>query len=343
MGITRVAEQWTGRNSEFGDAFDRKYTRKFVVETDKVAASSILVTYATGIPRLWSPYFNALTGEVDYLARCRRVSAMQRDEAPLVWDVTCEYETGTAQPAVGSGVSAQSGPSGDPNKPGGGGAADNPDQRPPKRRWRQQDMELPLDRALDRDGLQKQIPIVVNGVVEQLITDRWVPVLNAAGQRFDPFPTYRITFPVLEITRIELSYDPEIARDYSYAVNQDQFLFAKPGQAQMLPIDSDEVWIGGLPYWETTYRIRFAPTELADWQPEILNAGTKQLQGNPVDKTKPAVAIIDKMTMQPVHQAVPLDEFGKEMGQSQILAGPLTYCRFMAYRALSFAALNLPI
>lgn len=347
MAVTLVKEVWDGRDAEFGDQFDRKYTRKFRVETNSVATSSIAVGFAPGIPRVFSFYINFATGEIDYLARCRRVQPVQRSDAPLVWDVTCEYETVTGQPADGSGVNSQSNPTGDPNKPGSGGAADNPEMRPPVRKWRFETIHLPLDRALDPNGVHIKVPFTigagVNGVTDYLFTDRWVPVLNSAGQRFDPFPTYEVGVQILDITRLELNDSPSERRNYAYAVNSDDFLFANPGEAQMLPITADEVWIGGVPYWEKHYQIRFVPVELKTWQPLILDAGRKQLQGNPTDKTKPPVAIPDPLTQMPVTEDVPLNGFGKVLPQQTVLNGPLVYMKYLAYPSLPFAALDLPV
>jgi hypothetical protein len=353
MAITRVAEQWTGREAEFGDQYDRKYTRKFVVETDRVATSAIAVGFALGIPRVFSPYFNPLTGEIDYLARCTRVQPVQREDAPLVWDVTCEYATSSGQPADGSGVGPESGPSGDPNKPGEGGASDKPEDRPPKIKWRQETINLPFERALapaewPASRRIQLLPMVVfdpAGGFKKITkaTDRWLPVLNAAGQRFDPFPTYEAAILVLDITRIEPAFDAELSLSYAYALNEDQFLFAAPGQAQILPIESELVWIGGQAYFETHYKIRFCPDNLLDWQPLILNAGRKQMQGNPTDYTKPATAIIDKLTMTPVTEDVPLNEFGKALPPQTIANGPLVYMQFQAYPTVPFGPLNFPL
>lgn len=346
MAITLVKEVWDGRDAEFGDDFHRKYTRKFRVETDAVATSSIAVGFAVGIPRLWSPYVNFITGEIDYLARCRRVQPVQRPDAPRVWDVTCEYETSTGQPADGSGVDSQSGPSGDPNQPGSGGAADNPDQRPPDIKWRFETIHLPLDRALDPNGVHKNITYTVGAgtaaVTKPLFTDRWVPVLNAAGQRFDPFPTYEVPVQIFDLTRIETTDSPSERNNYAYAVNSDDFLFAGPGEAQMLPITADAVWIGGQLFWQKHYQIRFVPKQLFQWQPLILNAGKKQMQGNPTDFTKPPIPILDPLTQAPVTEDVPLNEFGKALPQQTIANGPLVYMQFLAYPSLPFAVWNLP-
>lgn len=326
MAIVSVKELWENRGGEFDDSYKRSYTRTFRVRTDDERDGPLEVTFALGVPRIWDVYVSYATGEYDTLARCRRISPSQMADDPLIWEVRCEYETFTAEPSSPGSAGAGGGGGGDATKPGSTGPANNPEQRPPKIKWSFETLTRPLTLAYDNGG--------VAGVATQV-----VPVLNSAGQPFDPAPEYECAYPVYEVSRIETFFSPAVARQYAFAVNDDTFGFAAPGEAMCMPITADLVFIGGVPFWEVSYKIRFLPEHVDTFQPQILDAGYRQLNAGGTDLED----IFDPITRQPVSEPTLLDGAGRQLSHADLVANGAEYRLFYAYLRRPFAALNLPL
>lgn len=339
MAIRDVTELWSGRTGVIGDDYNRQYARVFQVRTTDEKDGPITAGFAPGIPRMWDAYTNAGGTEVDLLSRVRRIDPDQDDADPKLWIVRVEYEPITSEVPSGAGSSGSSGGTGgggsDPAKPGGGGAADRPELQPPKIRWTSADHTKVMRKGYDNEGR-------FTATVE---AKRKVPVVNSAGQPFDPIPEYEDGYPILEISRIEASFDPLKARDYRYAVNDEPFLFAPPEHAQTLPIEAEQVWIGGFPYWQVGYRIRFNDES---WQTEILDAGYMRADAAEPDDVTKVTAILDPDSRSPVSEPWPLDGHGMPLDRAAIAKAlrddpeaALVYLKFYPYQRRSFAPLNL--
>lgn len=325
MPILEVSPLWSGRDGEITDEYKRSYRQVYFVRTSGPTVGQVAVAFADGIPRLWDPYVDFGGQSGDLLSRCRRILPRQHDDDPTIWEVTCEFETWTAEqgepgsPAGGSGSGSGS---------GGGGAQDRPDMRPPVVRWEAETMTRPLIRSLD------------NGAAPN-VSKYVIPVRNSVGQAFDPLPEFELAYPVLHVERYEATHDPLKMRKYYFAVNDDPFLFANPHQAQLLPVVAELEFIGALPWWKKTYRVRFVPEGLDDWQTTLLDAGRYELQGNPADQTKEPTPIFDPITRQPVTEDWPLNGAGKALSRQALLNGQEKYTVFYAYRRQPFAPLKL--
>lgn len=300
----------------------RTYTRRFLVRTRSKTLASMSVVLCPGVPRPYDVYFsgNAVQGfEYDPYALMVGASARQQADDWFQWVVTCEYSTNLG----GGGVPTNPGYPGDPavqnQPPTTGGAANDPSFEPPEVDW-------------DFETVQ---------VVPRFDLDR-KPFLNSARQPFTPGPTVEAARAVLTVTKNELSFTWQVARDWSFAVNNKPFLGADTGQAQCMPPRAKMLYRGTLKYWRVTYKIRFKEDMQdgrfqipQDWQPQFLDQGMMQLQK---DATKPN---FDKPVpiMRGVHQVnhpVLLDGQGLEAVPN--LAGAIrpNWIGFRLYRERDF-------
>ena len=329
MAVVKVQEVWSGREGGFKSDFSRRYARVFRVETDSTSDGPIVAGFdpAGIIPRVWDPYFSHETGEFDYLAICQSVDPRQDADNPFLWEVRCEYSTESMEPGNYPYPSGGGSVGSDPSKPGSGGAADNPEMKQWEIEWDYEEFKMPMRKAFDsQDGMRAK---------------RLVPVVNSVGQPFDPLPEYNVACEVLRIVRIEANPDARLLRQMAYALNEDRFQGAEFAQAQLLPVQRKQVWIGRRRYWECTYRIRFCPEEFGTWQASILDAGRSQLQGDPPDQTKDPIEILYPKSHQPVNEDWPLDGGGKPLSRKDVLDGKVKYLPFYNYRVLPFSPLRL--
>ena len=226
--------------------------------------TSSQVCFAKGVPRPYS-FFISDDGRVyDTDMWCWRIHAMQPDKDDWQrWIVTCNYSNaiGDKRATFGDVQSGQ-------------GSNNRPDLEPPTIDW---DFEVVQKaRARDLDGKA---------------------FLNSARQPFTPTPTFEEAYPILTFTRNEMDFNRARASEYAFAVNEDVFLGAHPGQAQCLPPKATQMSKGKILYWKVTWRIRFLEgydvlfnipipeygpivpiLRPKDWQPEFLDAGLMELQ-----------------------------------------------------------------
>lgn len=117
--------------------------------------------------------------------------------------------------------------------------------------------------------------------VEEIVTfDQvtGVPVTNSVGEPL-PLKTL-ITIPVLDITRIEDDFDPDLILNYGNRVNSATFYGAPPLCALMKGPTGNERYIDGIKRYEVNYKIMFNlmidPDTLQPrgWLAYLLNHGT---------------------------------------------------------------------
>lgn len=143
------------------------------------------------------------------------------------------------------------------------------------------------------------------------------PILNKAGDPFDPPLTISETVSVATVTRIEKSFDPQWITYFRGAINDDAWLGWERGSVLCQTISADRThdadW-GAL--WRVSYSFAFRPpiefpperpwedAKLrAGWAVQVLNAGLRQKVG---DELKPILS-----DGAPVSAPVPLDDDGK--------------------------------
>jgi hypothetical protein len=105
--------------------------------------------------------------------------------------------------------------------------------------------------------------------------------VNSVGDPFIPAPTFPAAYPVLVVTRNELSWSASKSETYAYRLNADNFLGYAPGRWMMYPPRARKVWKGRLAYYRVTYRMKLYiayQQGQTTWQPRILDAGMRELK-----------------------------------------------------------------
>lgn len=243
------------------NGFTRRYVRKFRVYSPDKRLASVAIAYTDGLPVPWAFYESGDGLEYDLMALNIRMTAKEefKDDWQY-WIVTVEYNTEV--PA-----------SGEPEMPGypnlsknpgsGNSAANNPEMEPPELEW---DFEVVNKaRQFDLDGKA---------------------FLNSAGVPFDPQPTFEVGFPVLTLTRNELSFDVRKASKYAHSVNSEAFLGFPPGSVLCLPPRSRRMYKGPTAYHKTTYRLKFWADILDDFRDVAFRDKKKDPFQHPVQRAR---------------------------------------------------------
>jgi hypothetical protein len=137
---------------------------------------------------------------------------------------------------------------------GPGEASDNPLDEPPQLDWQFTAYERPVDQ--DTSGN---------------------PIVNTAGDPFDPPPMRDDSRPVLVITRNELTFNPATSWEYRDTLNNAAFYGAPTGTVKLKSRVGTQVQsrlVAGGSYWRVTYTFEF---NADGWAKTILNAGYRQL------------------------------------------------------------------
>jgi hypothetical protein len=168
------------------------------------------------------------------------------------------------------------------------------------------------------------------------------PIVNSAGDEYDPPLTVDASNPVLTVTRNEPSFNPAIAVAYQDAVNSDPFFGASPGQAKVAGISAVSQTENNYFFFQVTYEIEF---RWDGWQPILLDYGRNALfqdQNGVVYKSP--IFQRDRngkeMPNIPISEPAPLDGFGNQLINPT--PGTIKTFQVTCYRSLPFSQLALP-
>jgi hypothetical protein len=184
----------------------------------------------------------------------------------------------------------------------------NPLHAPPDISWGFRDMELPV-----------------------LIDYQANPVLNTAGEYFDPPLTEQFSIPVLTIQRNEPlgGYSPAQAYLYRNAVNSDVFAGEQPGHSRVLQISGKRSYHPACGwYFPVTYEFEFNPD---GYTHKIPSMGFRQLS---ISGTKLETVYIKGA---PATSPVLLDKKGRYITNP---ATPPYILEFQTRKQLPFAVFN---
>jgi len=157
------------------------------------------------------------------------------------------------------------------------------------------------------------------------------PIVNTAGDPFDPKPEIPYGRPLVRITRNEQEFPGAKARDYAGgrgAINSDAFKGWPPGTVRCRNISGTDQTEGEFAYCRVTYEFI---CDAEGWQPRPLNIGLRE-------KKDGEMVVIKDKDGQPVSQPVALNKDGtaKEAGGPVERAGP-----FKVFPEKPFGALGL--
>lgn len=310
MGVVWFCETKSGRSAVWDtSASARRYSVELVAEVDSVNVGPMAVIKALGLAPYASyrfPLFSEAT-ETDAGAFIQSVSVGDLDEAGLTYLVKLEYGP---YPANQDGM--------DVDETGRWVAQSW--NAIPSLNWTSEDVEFAVTH--DRDAK---------------------PILNKAGDPFDPPLTIPVTVPVAVVSRVEKSFNPDWILLYKNRVNHAPWLGWSSESVLIRDITGERTrdpdW-GVL--WNVTYTFAFKPSVTVmtgdgekvvqpGWAERVLNAGLRQ-------KVSGKLEAILSANGAPVSSPVPLDADGKALGASD---DPV-YLTFNTRLKADFGDLNMP-
>jgi hypothetical protein len=258
--------------------------------------------FAPGIPRVGDKYVGA-NGETDIGCYCYSVQPRSLDE-PRWWEVTCTYSNDGAK--FGDAAKEQSDKGNkDSDK------ENNPTSRPPRvtTTWERYVFPAVVD---------------VNGK----------PIVNSAGEPFDPPNEVEDLRPVISVTVVKEKFNPADALPFAGAVNDDNFLGIPPGLARLAGLSATTIQEGGRTLQEVTYEFH---VNFLGWELKVLDVGFRQKKD---DGTLVEIEVKGDTTgrVRKLSSPWPLD--GK--GKAQAAGNAPVVLSFQVYPKKGFGGLGLP-
>ncbi len=133
---------------------------------------------------------------------------------------------------------------------------DNPTERPPDVAWESERVEEVAD--LDRNGN---------------------PILNTAGQPYDPPLMRDYKLRTLVYTRNEPTFDWSLSLDYEDTINSSTFLGKPAFTWRVLDIDARRAFEEGELFWVVTYRLQY---KRRGWKRKVMSLGFKDKDGKEI-------------------------------------------------------------
>jgi hypothetical protein len=103
-----------------------------------------------------------------------------------------------------------------------------------------------------------------------------LPIINSAGDVFDPPATETRYYPVLKVVRNEASYDFAVAALVIGCINDDTFLEFPAGYWMISDWSAEELWYGDTKYYKVTHEFILNPW---GWYLEIMDRGWGYREG----------------------------------------------------------------
>lgn len=315
----RGGTAWEAGDTGFNRS-KREYDRFFRVRVKLKEMASVSSCIAPGIPLPYSFYLSGNGEDYDLRALCIKISAKEENRDDWgSWIVTTHYST--QMPPGGRTVDG----SGNPLFPGtaaaSAGATNNPELEPPEVEW---DFEVePEAPSNDLDGK---------------------PYTNSANMPFTPAPMFPSGYPILAMSRNELSFNIATAANYSFAVNSDTFMGFAPGTVFSYPPKAKRAQRGDLFYWRVNYRLKFSYWlddlgAIKKFQPRILDQGMYKWTPGPIGQ-------LEKGFISPIYRGATkltqpdlLDGTGKPVVPNASGVRIPKYRNFRQFYAIPFASL----
>lgn len=137
----------------------------------------------------------------------------------------------------------------------------------------------PFDPNVVEDPLSRPPDISFGFVEWEEIVDEDIsnnPVVNTAGDAYDPPVTRQNHLAVLSVSRYESTFNALLASQYKDSVNSDVFFDAPVGTAKIMDISAAREWsqFNQAYIWRVNYEFQFDPR---GWTKKVLNQGYRQL------------------------------------------------------------------
>lgn len=156
------------------------------------------------------------------------------------------------------------------------------------------------------------------------------PILNSAGDKFEPSIGIPVAMPVLRVTRNEKTFSPSVAYQYAWARNSDSFYGVGAGRALMLPWRAQKVYENGGEYWRVVREIKFRLPPLDTWAYlRVLDAGMRE-------RVDGKLRNITDADGNPATVPMLLNGSG-----GKLTSGAPQWCAFRIYKSAKFGALKL--
>jgi hypothetical protein len=293
------------RSGGISDDGHRSYTVVYQVESDSLNVEPDAVEDAVGIA-YYAPY------PTDPAARLKRKSVSQEGSELYFHSVTLEYDT---KPSPFDKGTAEAGGAATPSEPGTNSGATPPNLRPWVVKWGSVQTEVPLEK--DRT------------VNDEYPTGK--PVVNSAGQPFDPPVMVPSSNPTLTITAFRLLQRSDLILVFMDAVNAFPFFGWPPGHARCTSYSVTSQYEQGAFFWQVDVTVEFRKKA---WNPiRVLDAGTVKKTGSELDgyKYRPCTDGLGQAVTSPV----PLDGFGGQLAAG----GTPVYLEFNGHDYADFSQL----
>ncbi len=264
MAVSYVKELFEGRRASDSQERRRTYTRVYEVRTTDPNDSGYVAGGASGLPRGGDAHPD------DNAAFVVRNDPAQHSEDPTLWTVTIEYDTQLSSTAIGR-ESQQVDSSGEtttnPDSPSEGGQRqENPLSRPPVY-------------SVSFETVQEPLLEVYTGEDATLPG----PLLNSAGDPFDPPPMVEKSYPVLTIKKNMVSFTYATLEMYQDSVNSVTWRGFGARKVKVHGISWESAFENGITFWAVTFvfKVRYKT-----WDLQILDAGLNELI--PAETDRPA-------------------------------------------------------
>lgn len=171
------------------------------------------------------------------------------------------------------------------------------------------------------------------------------PIMNSAGEPFDPPIEMPFSIPILRIARNEAQSN--IAQIIAYAggrgaTNTDSFFGAQPHEALCRIIRESQQVEGTYTYWRREYEFAFRQVDrekgLVGWSLRMLNQGYRIDTGDDDADGNPIYELIKDASGVPLSEPACLSEDGKKVVRKE----NAVWLEFRPHPQLSFGALGLP-
>jgi hypothetical protein len=224
MAIVELVEVFNGRHGSLDQNAVRTYSRVFKVRTNSGFDSPLDVLIpgnsadVTGVPSIRDPYVDN-NGNVDFGAICTKVTPVQMNDDPFVWEVTCEYSSDKG------------------NIEQRDQTIDDPLSRPPI-------FKISFGRYQKVATLNNSADLAAGAIT------------NSAGEAFTPAPEMDDSRVVITMTRNEPWVDLSVVKLYQDTLNSDTF-FGDPPLTWKLTLDAEGVYENSIYYWKVTYTFEY--------------------------------------------------------------------------------------